>query len=146
MFTKEEIGKQNLASKAMAAVTQESKSPQKFHTQHLDFPTSRLNAQKVWEWESTSENQMKPQENQSFHEVDEFREENWKQLEREGFCPRREFRYSDRGQTRGLGRVLQLTNQAKRLGTVSQEQDKTQHPTRGKVQNCTNYQGQLDLG
>lgn len=65
----------------------------------MDFPTSRLNAQKVWEWESTSENQLssKPQENQSVHEVDEFSEENWKQLEREGSCPRREFKYSDRG-------------------------------------------------
>lgn len=34
------------------------------------------------------------QENQSVHEVDEFREEDWKQLDRESFCPKREFRNS----------------------------------------------------
>lgn len=65
----------------------------------MDFPTSRQNAQKDDEWESIPEIQVsnKHQANQSVHEVDEFREEDWKQLDREGSCPRREFRYSDRG-------------------------------------------------
>lgn len=61
------------------------------------------------------------QKNQSVHEVDEFREEDWKQLDREGSCPKREFRNSDRGYTRDLGRGTRLANQAKGLGTESQE-------------------------
>ena len=133
MFSKEEVGRQNLASNAMATVIQESKSLQTFYTQHLDFPTSRLSLQKDDEWELISEIQTssKPQENQSLHEVDEFREEDQKQLEREGSCPRREFRYSDRGQTRGLEST-----------PVNKSSKKTRYCISRIRQNTTSYQGE----